>query len=66
MPSSSVVTVSTPFSTIFVVTYFFPLIILVDLEVDFTTPGLPEPENDANDAKLENKKKIQLNSKYES
>ena len=52
MPSSSVVTVSTPFSIIFVVTYFFPLTTFVDLEVDFTTPGLPEPENDANDAKL--------------
>ena len=52
MPSSSVVIVSTPFSIIFVVTYFFPLITFVDFEVDFTTPGDPVPENDANDEKL--------------
>ena len=52
MPSSSVVTVSTPFSIIFVVTNFLPLITFVDFEVDLTTPGFPEPENDANDVKL--------------
>jgi hypothetical protein len=42
-----------------VVTIFFPLTILVDLDVDFIIPWLPEPpmpllENDENDVKLKN------------